>query len=466
MKTIHIEDQQEKLKQGLIKAANIITSSMGGGGSTVIIESKHKTIITKDGVTIAKNINLPDPIENIGAKLLISAAQKTVEQTGDSTTLTSLLLKEMVINTTQDTLSELKQECQRLKHELIRQSKEVSNTDQLKQIAQTSSNSEKIGDLFKEIHDKTSLNTQIELELSEYPNTYYQINSGYQINRGYIHPAFINNKLTKEVTYENAYVHIVQKQLHYVTKELEQLLTDCITNDQPLIILANKFSDAVKSFLYNQKISRGAKVVAINLAGFDIQTQKKNAKDLESYTDENYVDRVVVTSHYTTFYNKNKPNLDTRLIQLQEHAKSAQEPQDRLDYQKRYNQLTNNIATIFVGGNTEEQRQEEYDRIEDAIGSVKSSTESGYVYGAGKFLYDHSTSSVFQSAYNKILENANIVSTPTKKGEGYNVKTKQIVNLYEEGIIDSTKSIIAAIDNALSNTELVLNTKYTLYNEL
>lgn len=464
--TIHIEDQQEKLKKGLIKAADIITSSMGGGGSTVIIESKHKTIITKDGVTIAKNITLPDPIENIGAKLLISAAQKTVNQSGDGTTLTSLLLKEMIVNTTLETLPTLKQECQRLKHELIRQSKEITNTDQLQQIAETSSNSKQIGELFKEIHNKTSLNTQIELELSEYPNTYYQINSGYQINRGYIHPAFINNTLSKEVHYENAYVHIVQKQLHYVSKELEQLLTDCIQNDQPLIILANKFSDAVKSFLYNQKISRGAKVVAINLAGFDIATQKKNAKDLESYTDENYVDRVVVTSHYTTFYNKRKPNLEQRLIELKEHAKSAQEPQDKLDYEKRYNQLTNNIATIFVGGNTEEQRQEEYDRIEDAIGSVRSATESGYIYGAGKFLYDNSSSPIFQAPYLKILANANITPTQTEKQYGYNVKTNQIVNLYDEGIIDSTKNIIAAIDNALSNTELVLNTKYTLYNEL
>ena len=467
--TTIIEDQQEKLKKGLIKAADIITSSMGGGGSTVIIANKNNLNITKDGVSIAKAIKLPDPIENIGAKLLISAAEKTVNEIQDGTTLTSLLLKEMIINTnTREELSQLKQQVTEAKKYIDKHTKKVKSSKDIQHIATTSSNSKELGNLFKEIFDETGLDTRLELELSEFNKTYYEINSGFKLNSGFLHPAFITHKTTEEVIYENPVIYIDIKPMHYPTQFLQDLIIKAHENDQPIVFVANKYSDAVKRFLFTQKIEKGIKIAAINLPGWGEEKQK-NLLDLKAYlSEDNYVDKIVINSHYTTFYNNSeKPNLQDRLNDIKSLKDHVIEPYEKIDYEKRYYNLTGNVATIFVGSNTEESKKEIYDRVEDAIGAINAAVKQGYTLGAGKLLYNFSPySPIFSSAYNKILSNAFIEPQQVKDKEGYNVKTKQIVDLYKEGIIDPAATLKAALDNALANTELVLNTKYTIYNEL
>lgn len=472
MQTKNIENTQDKLIKGLTTAADIITSSMGGGGSTVIINNNGKLLITKDGVSIAKNINLPDPIENIGAKLLISAAEKSAKATGDGTTLTSLLLKEMILNYKGvKELNKLKEEVKDLIKYIKENTIQVTSTEEIYKIAKTSANDDKLGKLFSDIYSNTSFDTKIELELSERPDTYFTIQPGYRYESGYVHPVFITNKDTREIIFEKPFIYVSEKPLHYFTTTLENLVKASLENDTPIIIIAEKFSDSVIKIFSEQKLSKGAKIALVKLEGYGEQ-KKRSIDDLKAYVDENgCVEKAIINAFYCTFFNSETPNLEKRLKSLKTLLNSSQEDIDAMDYEKRYYNLSGSVASIFVGGKTEEARKEEYDRIEDAVGAVKTAIEHGYVPGAGTLFYfydkDHS---VFSKPFKKILENAyidynNIPELSKEKLEGINVKTGQIVNLVKEGIIDPSLTLIKSLENALANTELVLNTKYTLYNE-
>jgi chaperonin GroEL len=491
MKTKYSTNDLAKIVLGLNKAADIVKSTMGGQGKTVIIANntnQDKLRFTKDGVSVAKSINFPDPLENIGAQILISAANKTVEQCGDATTLTSVLLQALVNETFKalnkskgkldinKMLSDIEYSVSEVINKLNEQSKKVTNTEEIKHIASTSANSTRVGDLFKTIYDQTGLDALLSVEKSESSaSTYFEITNGIQFDNGYVHPSFMTNKDTEQAVYENAYIHVDEDAVSILTDEYQNLLSVAASEQVPLIIIAPRFSDSFIRTCSMNKVNQGTKVCLIKTPGY-AYGQKKNIDDIKAFiSKDGYVDKIVVTDRSFTLFNEDHNNLEERLDQLKSLSESAHDKYDEQDYMDRYYKLKTATAIIYAGGTTPEAMQEEYDRIEDAIGATKTAVQYGYVEGGGLALakisltskIDKKVKNVIMAPMTQIIKNANVdqVNIDMENPLGYNVKTHTYENFLETGIIDPTNVIIVALLNALSNTKLLINTSYVLYNE-
>ena len=501
MQTTHITQQKESILKGLNTVADAVASTMGAKGKTVIIgsnDNKAPLRFTKDGVSVAKAINLPDPIENIGAQLVISAANKTVEETGDGTSLTSIFLQTMIQTTIKilkkesnvnKVLIELENAVNKVIKSLQEKSIKVETINDIYNIANVSSNSEQIGELFKNIYTETkSFNSLLNLEKSEnFTKTYYELTKGLEFeDSGYIHPAFMTNRNTEQIIYENAFVYITDQPVKTNNKYIEQLIEKvAIQNTTPLIIIAPKFGEGIKRTCIMNKVNNDIPVALLKLPGYGYGI-KKNLEDLYSFLTPldgsdstsrgGMVDKIIASAYSFTLMNENTPYLEQRINQLKELSQSAIEHYDQKDYNKRLHNLQGSSVLIFAGGQTPEAQSEEYDRIEDAIGAVNTALKGGYVVGGGKELLNQFEKcdnlilcDVLLRPIEQILKNANC--DPDKFSEylnlpniGFNAKTLEDVDLLKEGIIDPTITLITALKNALSNTKLFINSSYVLFN--
>lgn len=486
--TTQITNNHEKIIAGLNKAAEVIKSTMGAAGKTVVIADGNKLRYTKDGISVAKSIVLEDPIENIGAQILISAANETVEATSDGTTLTSLLTQSFVNSMTDhikefgninEVIMKTRKYLRIILSQLKQKSRPVKNTIQIEQIAAVSGNSETIGKLFKEIYDETKdFDTNINVEKMDetQSETYYQRLKGlhFSNNTGYIHPSFLTNKDTEQCIYENPFIYITTDAIKTVTPEFEEMFEVSYKTAQPVVIIAPKFSDSFMRLCSMNKVNQGIQICLVKLPGFG-HGQQKNMEDIVSYLSEDYtVDKIVIDPINLNIYNDNTPRLDGHLNTLTKLKEHALDDYDRDDYSDRIYKLKQSKVTIFVGGNNPEAQSEEYDRIEDANGAVQSAIEKGFLPGAGIALYRlDSESEIIRTAirkpYLQILSNANITLTDKQligtDTQGFNVKTKKNCDLITEGIIDPTKVVTSALLNAFGAAKLLVNTSYILYNK-
>lgn len=480
--TTHIEDTKEKLIKGLNTAADIITSTMGGAGSTVIVTQNNKLQITKDGVSVARAITLPDPHENIGAQLLISACNQTVKETGDGTSLTALLLKEMVnAVSTMEEYRELEKEVSLLHEYITKNTKEITTLDQIKQIAYTATNNDYIASLFSEIYENTSFNTHIELERTEEPETLITIDKGYRFDEGFTHNYEMTDTHKQCVQYDDPNFYITSKPIHTVTRDIEEAVSLAIQHDIPLVFIAEKYSREFNRFIHLQIMHKKAKLVTLKVPGFGEQKHHE-LENIKAYLEEGgTAQSIYCTNNYTLIRSSPSKECDERIEQLKSLSESVEDPLEAKMYKSMYYKLSGNIATIWVGGRTREARDELYDRIEDAVGATKTAIQHGYVLGMGKCFMNfviHNTPiyfTIWSSPYNQILKNAEVTIDDSKSlttididklNQGIDLHTGFRVDLLEKGVIDPAHSLHTALDNALTNTKLVLNTKYTLYNEL
>jgi chaperonin GroEL len=478
-----IENNLEKIIKGLNKAADIITSTMGGSGKNVIIADNNERLrFTKDGVSVAKSIKFEDPIENIGATILISAADKTVKSCGDGTTLTTLLSKELsnklfeYIKTEKDinkVLADLDIDLNLIIKTLLENTKKVESLDDIRDIATVSSKDDSIGNLIKEIYSKTGYNASIKLEKGDYlPYTYYDISEGLEFNSSWAHSAFITDKNTEQCVYNDVYVHVENSPIDRIDSTLEKLLDNAYKEDIPIAIIAPKFSDNVIRMCTMNKLNNGAKIVLLKLPGY-AESLNRNVEDINSFLNEDgYIDKLICTPFNYTLYNSYTPFKNQRIEDLKKLRDSAIESYDEVDYIKRIHALEGSACIIYVGDLNEQARNEQYDRIEDAIGAVKSALELGISEGGGYEFYTLSNlnyklpimSEILKAPFKKILENANIFTTD--KLIDTKSKKQLITGTYKDaGIIDPTKVLIEALKNASSLVKLLINTTYTLYNE-
>jgi chaperonin GroEL len=483
MTTKQIENNLDRVVKGLNTAADIITSTMGAEGKNVIIQKDGKLRFTKDGVSVAKEINLPDPIENIGAQLLISAANKTVNEVGDGTTLTALMLKTMINavleeiqeRSINDVLQELEVDIESLVEQIKDKTIQVTTLDEVEKIASTSAKSDVIGKLFKNLYSETGFSAMINIEKSEYSDrTYFEKFTGIEFESGFAHPSFMVNKELENVTYENPYIHIDVNPCNVMTEEYKELLQASYDASIPLIVIAPRYSDSfIRTFSMN-KVNQGAQVCLIKTPGYG-HGLNKNMDDITSFlNDDGTVDKIVVDHYKFVLYNENPPNVKDRIESLKVLRDNAVEWYDELDYNKRIHKLQGSSAIIYVGGLTKESQAEEFDRIEDAHGAVKSAISNGYSEGGGKTLVQLQTnnkvlSKTLKMPLKTILRNANepdsIIKEVIAKNMGYNVRTKQFENFLETGIIDPSQVYVQALNNAFTNTKLLINTSFILNNE-
>lgn len=482
MKTVQIEKNLEKVLNGLNKTAEIVSSTMGYSGKNVIIHDNHGGLrFTKDGISVAESIKLTDSIENVGAQILISAGKKSVQEVGDGTTLTSLLLQQMV-NTTLNEIKDkdvnqvldlLESKVEEVVSNIRKISKNVTNAKTVRKIAEVASKSKEIGKLFEEIYSHTGLDTKIILEKSEdIDETYYEILEGIEFQNGYVHPSFMTDKDSEQCIYENAYIHIDNNQVMDLTDTYKTLLTTAHSENIPLIIIAPRFSDSFIRVCSMNKVNQNVPVCLIKTPGYG-HDQVKNIDDIKAYLSEDgMVDKIIVTDYDFTIFNSDKPFLEQRINQLKSLANSAKDKYEYEQYVSRAYRLKGSTAIIYTGKVTDQQQGEEFDRIEDAIGSVKSATKYGYVPGGGITLIeasknvDHFLKEILKSPFNQILSNANINNQEIPEfPNGINTKTREVEDFYKTGIIDATEVLVQALVNAFTNTKLIVNTSFTLFNE-
>jgi len=488
MVTTELTNNFDKSLEGLNLAADVVKSTMGGRGKTVIInDSDAKNLrFTKDGVSVAKKIFFENPLMNIGAKTLLSACEKTVDEVGDGTTATAVLLqaflKEAKRNISNSTdinkvFREIDEDVKAVVAKLRESATEVTTPEQIKDIATISSNSEVIGQLFYEIYKETGLDTLIKLERSEEADeTYFEVHKGLEFNSGYVHSSFMTDKHTEQAIYESPFIYLSKTPITDLTVELQEMLSRSKEQAVPVVIIAPKFGDAAIRALSMNKTNSGLQVVAIKSPGFG-NTVAKNFDDITSFLDENgFVDKIIVGPNYFTLYNENTPFLEQRIEQLNDLKNHALDYYETQDIIERIYKLKGSSVIIYAGGITSEALNEEYDRIEDAIGAVNAAVDYGYVAGGGIALYNlynpdspKIVNKVLKENAYQILTNANLHPESTlvnlEPNQGFNVKSNEVQDFLKEGIIDPVEVVIQSLVNAAATCKLFINSSFILHNQ-
>lgn len=467
MTTKNLTDDIGKVYTGLNKAAKVVSSTMGAKGKTVgIFDNLGELRFTKDGVSVAKSISLEDPVENIGAQLLINSANKTVEEVGDGTTTTSVLLSSMVdLNLN---ILEVERDLQTVIDRVKESSTEITEVSEIISIATIASNSERLGKLIGKIYSEVGFNAFVNLNFGVTPTTEYEVKRGFEFNSGFISPRF-KNQDNGDCVFNDAIIITDENKASDFDKYL-QMLNTAASLQKPLVVISPEFSSQVIRLVMDN-VRKQFPVCLIKAPGFGKQVTE-NFRDLEAVTsDEGRVDEIVIGPTTFTIYNDNCPDLEGRIKEVKSQLTSSFiEPHDEHFINNRLHKLQGTTALIYAGGITEKNMKEEYDRLEDAIGAVKAAIKSGYVRGGGYSLLEASKGTYLEElgTYpNKtILDNANMVfDTEYKVGEEINVKTNEKEDFLKSGIIDPTEVVVQSLINSTASFRLLNDTKYIIYNE-
>jgi chaperonin GroEL len=469
----------EKVIEGISKGADIITSTLGGAGKNVLMFKDGGLAFTKDGVSVAREIGFPDVENNIGAQLLIDAANKTVKHCGDGTTLTSLFVKEFVEKLfkeirengaeVNDLLDNTRLLIADVSNYLKTQARQIESTQDVYNIAFTSCKNAKLATLIQNVYKKSGLDARITLNKStEHRETYVEHTEGLTMYEGMINSYFANQD-DGSCVFEKPEVWIEDKYFNLVD-DIKGQLEDSHTKKVPLVIIGRNFSQAVIQHCLRNKVGhQNLQVCLIKLPGFGTQAVKENIADMKVFLTDGTCNRIHITEETFTIYNNPaKQSMRKRLVTLNLKAERSTEEFDQRDYFTRIANLQQKSAIIHVGGITEKSRDEEYDRIEDAIGAVKSATIMGYVPGTGVTLYNYAQDNysvlpdyfyhILKEPAYKILSNANL-SNLEPADKPFNVRIKQI----DETLIDPVYVIITALENSFALAELLVNTSYVMH---
>jgi len=493
VQTIRIKSDNEEVIKGLNDTVDIIKSTMGAKGKFVTINENGETTITKDGVSVANAITLPG-LEGIGCNLVKSSARKTVQQVGDGTTATSVLLQALVNKSKLylvDDINTISKDMELAVEAVLDYVESYSNDlnndfDKLEQIASIASNSQELGKMIADCYKEISMDSIITLEKSAFsPKTYYEIRKGIEFNSGMVHSKFSNSH-GERCIFENPLVFIESKEIRGFTEVHSKILGKALNEDQPVIIIAPNFSKQFITTCLTNKDKRQVPICLVRTPGFG-DNLKENVKDITAYTDKGRVDKVVITREKISFFNEPTESLTRRIDELTKNLDVLDDEYEAKKSLNRIHKLKGTSAIIYTGGVTVEAQDEEYDRLEDALGSVRASMKGGYVAGGGTVLYKASKALYDKSlpiGYKIVLEackapimtilsNANLnpevvlgyfdLEDPK---QGYDVITNEYKDMVAQGIIDPTLVVKEALTNAFASTKLLINTKYNLINKV
>lgn len=465
----------QKVLEGIRKASDIITSTMGGSGKNILMFENKNLQWTKDGVSVAKKIQFKDTEEDAGAQMLITAANKTVSECGDGTTLTSLFVQEFVSKLfklceerpVNDVLDEWQNYVDQVVTELLSRTQKIETLDQIFNVALTSCKNESLARLIHEIYRKVGLKASISVQMSkESSNSYYEVTKGLNFDGGLIHPLF-SNQINGTYQAEKPYIWLTEDVMSDFESNAE-IISQFNEEKIPLIIIARDFSDSFIRYALTNKQSKGLDICLLKLPGWGAGV-RENVKDIKAFLSNSKVNKVTVTSlDFTLYNNPDVKKIRTRVKQLESQMQSFSEEFDIIDYARRIDNLNQTSAIIYVGGRTLANAQEEFDRIEDAVGACKTACKGGFIKGAGAellqigdlFSYPTEFKEVLYSPSYKILSNANIKNDfSVHTGESFNVKTKQP----DPNLLDPTNVVITALLNSFALATLLINTSYILH---
>jgi chaperonin GroEL len=524
-KIIFSKDARNQLADGVDKLAEAVTATLGPSGRNVIIEQKMgNPISTKDGVTVAKSIELEDTVENIGAQIVKQAAIKTAEQAGDGTT-TSTLLAQSILNEGLDKLKkgsnavDIKRGIDKAVKDtvdyLVEQSKDITDEGQLKQIATISANNDtEIGELISTAMDKVGTDGVVTVEESKTGETYLETVEGMQFNRGYKSPYFVTDNATMTAVLQNPFILITDKRLNQV-KELLPILEAVSSSGKSLLVIADDIDGEALSTMVVNKMRGILPIAAVKAPDFG-DRKKAMLEDIATLTggtvvshekgmrldkfDINWLGKatkVTVNKDATTIIDAlgEEEAINSRVEDIKTLIDDTSSPYEKETLQERLAKFLGGVAMVHVGGYTEVEMKEKKDRVDDALHATKAALEEGILPGGGVALLNAALAlsskiggikeelqtgygiviSAIERPFYKILQNAgfdndfigNIEEGIKESGDewkGYNPRTETLVNMFEEGIIDPTKVTRLALENAASVSGTMLLTEAVVSN--
>jgi len=485
MKNCITTENLSQILEGLNKSVNIVKTTMGARGKVVAIKDDNQKLrFTKDGVTVAKMVDFEDKFAAMGAEIVRLTASKTVEEVGDGTTCTSVMLQAFMeilakvdVLKLNEVLTDIEEDIQRVSDYLRTHAISVDNSKDIEQVATIAANSEKLGKLFAEVYSKVSFDSLVSLEMGESEQTSFEVKQGMEFAKGYEHVAFAN-QTNQHCILDNPIVYATAQPI-LATTEIDQFLQYCLDNQVPALIIAQRFSTEVLR-LCVQNIKTGLSICLVKLPGYG-RYAVENVKDIKSYlNNDKRIEKAVIGPNFMRLFNSDKPNMEARLEELENLIPASIDAIEEADYIKRVHRLKGTTAVIYAGGITEEATEEEFDRLEDALGSVKAAIKEGFIAGGGlallsaaKVAQTDTLKYVLNKPILQILKNANedhseIISKVNMQEDkeiytiGYDVRNREYVNFVQKGIVDPVKVLTQSLSNSFSAAKLLVNTSHAI----
>jgi len=512
-------DARDGLKRGVDALANAVKVTLGPKGRNVIIsKSFGGPTVTKDGVSVAKEIELKDALENMGAQMVKEVASKTNDLAGDGTTTATVLAQAIVKEGLKNVAAganpmDLKRGIDKavdaIVTDLSKQAKEVgSSSEKIKQVASISANNDEVvGDLIARAFEKVGKEGVITVEEAKGTDTYVDVVEGMQFDRGYLSPYFVTNPEKMNVELDNPYILLYDKKVSSL-KELLPVLEPVAQSGKPLLIIAEDVDGEALSTLVVNKLRGALKIAAVKAPGFG-DRRKAMLEDIailtggtviaeeSGYTLENAninmlgtAEKVSIDKDNTTIVNGagNADLIQNRVNQIKAQMETTTSDYDREKLQERLAKLAGGVAVLYVGAASEVEMKEKKDRVDDALHATRAAVEEGIVAGGGVALLraksalkelksenaDEATgiqivARAIESPLRTIVENAglegSVIVAKVSEGTGdfgYNARTDEYVDMLAAGIIDPKKVTRVALENAASVAGMILTTECAL----
>ena len=509
-------DARDQLKKGVDELANAVKVTLGPKGRNVIIEKKFGApSITKDGVTVAKEIELDDPFQNLGAQLVKEVASKTGDDAGDGTTTATVLAQSIVSVGLKNVTAganpmDLKRGIDKAVAEVVKslaaQSQAVgSNYDKIEQVATVSANNDAtIGKLIADAMRKVSTDGVITIEEAKGTDTTIEVVEGMQFDRGYISAYFVTNTEKMEAEMEKPYILIYDKKISNL-KEFLPILEASVQTGRPLLIIAEDVESEALTTLVVNRLRSQLKICAVKAPGFG-DRRKEMLEDIAVLTGGTVIseekgiqleqatlemlgtaEKITVDKDCTTIVNGAgaKANIEARIGQIKSQIASTTSDYDREKLQERLAKLSGGVAVLYVGAASEVEMKEKKDRVDDALSATRAAIEEGTVPGGGvayiraieslsKVETDNEDEETGVEIVKRAIEEPlrQIVANAGKEGAvvvqkvreakgdfGYNARTDKYENFFEAGVIDPAKVTRVALENAASIAGMFLTTE-------
>ncbi len=506
---------RDRLKRGVDKLADAVKVTLGPKGRNVILDKKFGApAVTKDGVSVAKEIELKDPIENMGAQLVKEVASKTADAAGDGTT-TATVLAQAIFNhgiknvaagaNPMDLKRGIDKAVAAVVEHLKKQSKKIKDSSEIQQVATISANNdETIGKMIADAMDKVGKDGVITVEEAKGTETEVKTVEGMQFDRGYLSPYFVTNTEKMEAELDNPYILIYDKKISGM-KELLPILEATVQTGKPLLIIAEEVEGEALATLVVNKIRGALRVAAVKAPGFGdrrkamlediaILTGGQVISEERGYKLENATldylgraEKVIIDKDNTTIVNGagKKSEIQGRINQIKAQIETTTSDYDREKLQERLAKLSGGVAILYVGAATEVEMKEKKDRVDDALHATRAAVQEGIIPGGGvaylraiEALKDVETENedqetgvniirmALEAPLRIIAENAgqegSVVVNKVREGKkdfGYNARENKYEEFFSAGIIDPTKVARLALENAASIAGLLLTTE-------
>ena len=521
-KEIHFNtESRENLRKGVDILANAVKVTLGPKGRNVILDKKFGApTVTKDGVSVAKEIELKEAVENMGAQLVKEVASKTADDAGDGTT-TATVLAQAIFNTGIKNVAaganpmDLKRGIDKAVVEVVSnlksQSKDIKDSSEISQVATVSANNDhEIGKMIANAMDKVGKDGVITVEEAKGTETEVKTVEGMQFDRGYLSPYFVTNSDKMEAELENPYILIYDKKISAM-KELLPVLELVSQSGKPLLIIAEDIEGEALATIVVNKIRGALKVAAVKAPGFGDRRKamlediailtggtvisEERGYKLESATIDylGTAEKVNIDKDNTTVVSGagKKADIDGRVNQIKKQIENTTSEYDKEKLQERLAKLSGGVAILYVGAATEVEMKEKKDRVDDALHATRAAVQEGIVAGGGTaFLRaiesldkldlgneDQNTGvlivkTALESPIRTIVENSggegSVVIQKIREGKGdygYNAATDSFESMFKAGIIDPTKVSRLALENAASIAGLLITTECVVVDE-